>query len=90
MRRSFRNAIPTTARRAVARARIASATVVSSTAYCESSTSCRSSRICLCIACRDLSRQVKRAVAGSAVRFDKRWTSIRGEREALDEPTWGA
>jgi hypothetical protein len=50
VRRSFRNAIPMTDRRAVARARIASATAISSTAYCESSTSCRSSRICLCIA----------------------------------------
>lgn len=35
-----------TARRAIARAMIASATVTASTGYCESSTSCRSCCIC--------------------------------------------
>lgn len=46
---SFRNVVPLTARRAIARARIASATASASTAYCESLTSCRSSCICRCI-----------------------------------------
>jgi hypothetical protein len=79
VRTSLRNVIPVTARRALARAMMASATMPSSTAYCESRTSCRSSCICRCILTTHLSA-ITAKQPGAAARLDKRWI----KREVLD------